>query len=161
MNYELATSSDGRLIEALECAKYAIENPDSNQSFAVMAIDHALNSATSSGEEFIRAVNGPQAASSDSKELIRQARAMSSHLFKMYRHTNGAVIINELIEALNSATSSERVSISRACAERAFDKLIDEVEVVESLCKDNNTDYKTDNCYKDMNEFESALEKGK
>jgi hypothetical protein len=63
--------------------------------------------ATSSGEEFIRAVNGPQAASSDSKELIRQARAMSSHLFKMYRHTNGAVIINELIEALNSATSSD------------------------------------------------------
>ena len=43
-----ATSSDGRLIEALECAKYAIENPDSNQAFAIMAIDHALNTATSS-----------------------------------------------------------------------------------------------------------------
>jgi hypothetical protein len=45
-----ATSSDGRLIEALECAKYAIENPDSNQAFAIMAIDHALNTATSSDE---------------------------------------------------------------------------------------------------------------
>ena len=44
-----ATSSDNsKLIEALECAKYAIENPDSNQDFAVWAIDHALNSATSS-----------------------------------------------------------------------------------------------------------------
>ena len=44
-----ATSSDNsKLIEALECAKYAIENPDSNQDFAVWAIDHALNTATSS-----------------------------------------------------------------------------------------------------------------
>jgi hypothetical protein len=48
--FDTATSSDGRLIEALECAKYAIENPDSNQAFAIMAIDHALNTATSSDE---------------------------------------------------------------------------------------------------------------
>ena len=54
---------------------------------------------------------------------------------------------------------SGKVLISRECAERAFGKLIDEVGVVERLCKDNNADYKTDNCYKDMNEFEAALEK--
>ena len=100
-----ATSSDNsKLIEALECAKYAIENPDSNQDFAVWAIDHALN----------------------------------------------------------SATSSERVSISRECAEYAAECMSAETRRVEGICErllDGKVPDKIHQRFKLIKELRAALEK--